>query len=177
MAIKQTVDLCPWADAVYGCDAAWWVHRKGLPEFDGLRMTWAENGLEGRPEILRVNVAKLERRQYRNDIVAGPIGTVGSGGNSGFQAVNLAIQFGARRIILIGFDMNGQSGIHWYGRNEWQGANNPTHANFTKWIAAFRAVREQLRKMGVEVVNASMGSAVDAFPKIRLQDALNRWLA
>ena len=37
-------------------------------------------------------------------------GLIHYGANSGFQAVNLAIQFGARYIVLIGFDMREVNG-------------------------------------------------------------------
>ena len=41
IAIKEAaVDLCPWADVAYGCDAPWWTHRKGLPDFKGLKIGW-----------------------------------------------------------------------------------------------------------------------------------------
>jgi hypothetical protein len=35
IAIKENIELAPWADVVYGCDAAWWKKRNGLPEFKG----------------------------------------------------------------------------------------------------------------------------------------------
>jgi hypothetical protein len=41
VAIKESVDLCPWADMVYGCDPAWWRHRQGLPKFTGLKVAWS----------------------------------------------------------------------------------------------------------------------------------------
>lgn len=90
---------------------------------------------------------------------------VGSGGNSGFQALNLAVQFGARRILLVGFDMNDRGGVHWYGRNSWPMANNPDHNNFRRWIAAFEGAAPLLKSMGIEVVNLSPHSAIQCFPK------------
>jgi hypothetical protein len=100
-------------------------------------------------------------------------GKTGSGGNSGFQALNLAVQWGARRILLIGFDMTDASGVHWYGRNTWLMANNPDHHNFKRWIAAFEAAAPVLAKMGVEVINCSRYSALKCFPKLSIEDALN----
>ena len=46
---------------------------------------------------------------------------IGGGGNSGFQALNLALQWGARKIILVGFDLTDENGLHWYGRNSVEG--------------------------------------------------------
>jgi hypothetical protein len=158
---------------VYGCDKAWWEYRRGLPEFRGLKICWAGNGLLGHPDIKRVEIARINApgKKYSDAIVT-ETGTVGAGGNSGFQALNLAVQFGARRIILIGFDMTDASGVHWYGRNSWVGANNPDQGNFRRWIAAFEGAARQLERMGIAVVNASANSALTCFPKARLENVL-----
>lgn len=102
------------------------------------------------------------------------VGRVGSGGNSGFQALNLAVQWGARRILLIGFDMTDSSGVHWYGRNNWPMASNPYEPNFVRWIAAFQAAAPVLAKLGVEVINCSVYSAMKSFPRRSLDDALSQ---
>lgn len=102
-------------------------------------------------------------------------GKVGAGGNSGFQALNLAVQWGAKCIILIGFDMTDQSGVHWYGRNNWPRANNPDHNNFKRWIDAFTKAAPQLERMGVDVVNASPNSALKCFKHRSIAEALSDW--
>lgn len=174
IAIKQNVDLCPWADIVYGCDAAWWRHRRGLPEFGGVKVCWAGNGIPKTeyPDIRRVEIALGQGlKKYSEDLQAQP-GTVGGGGNSGFQAINLALQFGARRIILIGFDMNDRGGKHWYGRNHWPSANNPDDSCFLRWIANLSKAAPVLQSLGVDVVNTSPDSALRCFPFADLETAL-----
>lgn len=161
------MDLCPWADLVYGCDAPWWRHRRGLPEFDGLKVCWAGNGLDGFPDVHRVEIAR-ERGGYREDLVMQPQGTIGGGGNSGFQALNLALQFGARDILLIGFDMSDQGGVHWYGRNRWPMANNPDRSSFRRWIAAYGRALPTLMALGARVFNGSPHSALDCFPRVTI---------
>lgn len=156
------MDLCPWADVVYGCDAAWWKHRRGLPEFNGLKITWAGNSFPEYPHIAGVKIAHGKRDKYTDDLVLDP-GSIGGGGNSGFQALNLAVHFGAKRILLIGFDMHGNNGAHWYGRNHWPMANNPAESNFKRWIAAFNGAAPVLERMGIEVVNANPMSALKCF--------------
>jgi hypothetical protein len=118
-----------------------------------------------------VSVKTALGKSYSDDMVLEP-GTIGAGGNSGYQALNLAVQWGARKIILIGFDMTDRSGVHWYGRNRWIGANNPDQSNFKRWIAAFEKAAPVLRDMGVSVVNVSRDSALGCFPKMALDDAL-----
>lgn len=167
IAIKQNVDLCPWADAVYGCDGAWWKHRRGLPEFGGLKMTWDQRLSGPYPDLRLVEVEK-----DCNELLLDEPGKVGAGGNSGFQALNLAVQFGARRILLVGFDLRGE---HWYGRNNWPRANNPDESNFERWRAAFIAAAKTLDGLGVEVINASPTSSLTCFPKQSIETTLQEW--
>ena len=51
------------------------------------------------PSMLKATAVVRENR-----MLFGETGTVGWGGNSGFQAINLALQFGAARLLLVGFD-------------------------------------------------------------------------
>lgn len=99
-------------------------------------------------------------------------GRIGSGGNSGFQALNIAVQLGADRLILVGFDMNDSAPVHWYGRNRWPMANNPNAQNFRRWRDAFGTAAAQLQAMGVRVINASPKSALTCFPVTSLDEAL-----
>jgi hypothetical protein len=105
----------------------------------------------------------------------GETGKIGGGGNSGFQALNLAVQFGAMRIILIGFDMNEAAGAHWYGRNTWHMANNPDETSFRRWIKSMEMAAPILTARGIEVVNASPTSALTGFRKASLGAALEQW--
>lgn len=176
ITIKQTFELCPWADAVYGCDPAWWKHRKGLPEFQGLKIAWRGAGLSADyPDIRPVDLERSKADKYATDLQFAKLGTVGGGGNSGFQALNLALQFGSRQIILIGFDMSDAGGKHWYGRNNWPQANNPDGSCFRRWMAALDAAVPKLKAIGADVVNCSPTSALKTFPILTIEQALARF--
>lgn len=170
IAIKHNVELCPWADVVYGCDPAWWLHRQGLPSFAGLKVAWSGARLEY-PDIRKVEIADGTSAKYSDRLHFEP-GTIGGGGNSGFQALNLAVQWGARKILLVGFDMTDRANVHWYGRNQWPAANNPDQSNFKRWLAAFEGAAGQLRDIGVEVFNASTISALGCFPRLTIKQFL-----
>lgn len=169
MAIKENVDLCSWADVVYGCDQAWWQHRRELPEFKGLKVSWAGNRVSSQ------DVRRVEIKPSSNELVLDDPCRVGAGGNSGFQCLNLALHFKARRILLIGFDVHGRGGEHWYGRNTWAMANNPTEDNYRRWRAAFSGAAKTLTEMGVDVVNASPVSDLKCFRRAPIDDALAGW--
>ncbi len=164
IAIKQNFDLCPWADLVYGCDAPWWRFRRGLPEYKGLKVTWSGAKLNEYPQIKTIGIAMGQAERFSQTLEFDSVGTLGGGGNSGFQALNLAIQLGARDILLVGFDMCDRGGTHWYGRNNWAGANNPTDENFRRWLPPFERAAPILQKRGVQVFNASSRSALKCFP-------------
>jgi hypothetical protein len=165
VAIKEGVELAPWADVVYGCDAAWWRSRHGLPKFAGRRIAYSGGKLEF-PGIETVDI------DPRGDRLLFDGGKVGGGGNSGFQAINLVAFWGARKIILVGFDMNPDTDVHWYGRNRWPMAHNPNEACFRRWRRAMENAAAQLKERGVDVVNCSPMTAIKAFPVKTLEEAI-----
>jgi hypothetical protein len=171
LAIKKNVELAPWADIVYGCDHHWWRSVVGLRDFKGLKLAYDASICGSEYGIRKVDIPDIKCDR----LVFDKTGSVGSGGNSGFQALNLAAQFGAKRILLLGFDMHGRSGEHWYGRNNWGLCSNPTEDNYRRWRAAFEGAAKQLTALGVEVVNVSQYSDLKCFPKMSLDQALTAW--
>lgn len=94
------------------------------------------------------------------------------GANSGYQAINLAVLMGAKRIALLGFDMKASSGdVHWHGKHP-NGLNNPTDLQFQMWLDAFRTMPPDLEKIGVEVINCTPDTALDCFPLRGLESVL-----
>lgn len=183
LAIKENVDLYPKADVVYGCDAPWWKHRRGLPEYNGLKLCYAGE-LGGITSSFNAGIKTIDivrpgkgEPPCASDLMQfGRAGLVGSGGNSGFQALNLVPQFGSRRIILIGFDCDDRSGVHWYGRNSWSMSRNPSISNFQRWAKALTFAAPELEARGIEVVNVSELSVLKCFRKARtIDDALSQW--
>lgn len=170
IAIKKSIELVPFADAVYGCDYPWWKSVQGLPGFKGLRLSYAPRACD-QYGCVRVDIPK----PIGDELLFEKVGAVGGGGNSGFQALNLAVQLGAKRILLVGIDCQDRSGVHWYGRNGWHGGSNPGESNFRRWRAAFMTAARQLEQRGVEVVNASPLTDVKAFPKISIAETLEKW--
>lgn len=99
-------------------------------------------------------------------------GELGWGGNSGQHALNLSIQFGGARHVLIGFDMTLQRGHHWHGKHP-PGLTNPTQASTDKWRERLDAQAAILEKLGIEVVIGSPGSALQNFRKLSLKEAIH----
>lgn len=98
------------------------------------------------------------------------LGTVGWAGNSGFHCLNLAVQFMAAKIIMVGYDMTIAHGVHWHGRHE--GLNNPTERNVLRWRRCIDDAAEIIAALGIRCINASQISALENYPKLSLEEAL-----
>lgn len=154
---------------LYACDGKWWKHHKGVPEFEGLKLS---QDVEACTSYLDVHKVDAEQTATMRVDDPGHIATGSAeGGNSGFQALNLAVQFGAKRIGLVGFDMRSDQGVHWHGEHP-RGLNNPKTRNFINWRLAFDDAALHLAKLGVRVFNLSPVSTLTCFPFAKLEDIL-----
>ena len=169
VAIKRNVELAPWADAVYGCDFPWWRSVQGLPAYPGRKWAHDQRACD------RYGARKVKVAIDANALMFDETGHVGSGGNSGFHALNLVAQLGADRILLVGFDVHDRAGVHWYGRNTALGMSNPMESNFRRWRGAFETAARQLSERGVQVINASPISDIKGFERADLGEALGAW--
>lgn len=93
------------------------------------------------------------------------------GNNSGYQAINLAYHWGARRMLLLGFDCRGHAGkMHWFGNHPKPLRNEPS--NFEKWRDHFGRLAGDLSAAGVEVVNCSRDTALTCFKRSTIDQCL-----
>lgn len=99
------------------------------------------------------------------------VGTIGGGGNSGYQALNLATQWGARDIALVGFDMSVSGGKHWHGAHP-AGLTNPTAPAVLRWAEDLAAAAPGLAVRGVRIVDCAVDGALRCWPKVDFSDWL-----
>ena len=151
----------------------WWQLHKGMKDWPGLRLSHdcracQEYGIN-RTQVDNPSNDRLETERHAR---------LGAGGNSGFQAINLAVQFGATKIMLIGIDCGVQGDIsrspHWHGRHP-SPLSNPLQSNFNRWKKAIDGIAGQLKSLGVDVVNCSPPSMLAAYPKMSVPEALERF--
>lgn len=94
-----------------------------------------------------------------------------TGGNSGHMALNIATLAGASPIALLGYDA--REGVnrkkHWFGDHP-----DSTAPAYQDMVRMMRTAMAPLAALGIEVLNASPGSALDAFPRITIEDFLAR---
>jgi len=98
-------------------------------------------------------------------------------GNSGSAAINLAVHLGAKRIILLGFDMklSKEDYQHWhdiYLRGKIVEERRRMGLPFDKFLRRFKYIAEDAKKIGVEIINACPDSAIIEFRKTTVKELL-----
>lgn len=163
IAINTTFQLALWADVLYGCDLEWWNSVSGAPDFTGEKWTvnrkaadkWKLNFIQGRGG----NGLSLED------------GMIHHGSNSGFQAMNLAVLWGAKKIVMLGFDMKPSAdGLrHWHGEHP-QGVRR--RSDYQVFAKFFELAAPQFKEIGVKVINATRDTALSCFETATLESVI-----
>jgi hypothetical protein len=172
MVVSDNYLKAPWADYLYACDFKWWKYHYrdyghhqmpkpfGIFGFFAGELWTQHKNLFSAPGINHVVMRSGEGLGKDNEI--------NGGGNSGYQAINLAYLFGAREIILLGFDMKrGPSGEkHWFGDHPC-GMNSSSP--YDRWLKNFNCLAIDLTREGVRVINCTADSALTCFDRMTLE--------
>jgi hypothetical protein len=155
LVINDGYRLAPWADVLYACDAKWWDRHDGVPSFEGLKFAMIER------EYCKWSDIQMLGWSGEHGFEPDP-SSLRSGRNSGHQAIQLAVKLGATRIVLLGYDMQPTGGQqHWFGSHP----GKPIDADlFACWIRHARELVGPLKALGVNVINCTRQTALDAFP-------------
>src|SRR3546814_18856722 len=86
------------------------------------------------------------------------------GGNSGFQALNLAFAQGVRDAVLLGFDLGG---THFFGDHPPSIAKT---SPFEAWRSGWRAAAPEIAAAGMVVRNATRGGRLDCFQRVDIRE-------
>ena len=145
VAVGNAYELMPWARALVACDKAWWSKHQTARLFRGEK--WCAN----------VNSCEIPRMRgsgiYTNT-------------NSGLLGLHYAVGHGATRVLLLGIDMKG---THYFGEYK-NGCVNTVPERFSLFIRQFGDFAKT--HPDVEVINCSVGSALECFPKMALDEAV-----
>lgn len=159
IAVNDAYRLAPWAGFLFASDLLWWrTHAEAVKDFSGHKVTTQPGrDIDG--------VHRLRRTEY--DGYDPNPSHLRFGGNSGYQAVHLAIHTGAARILLCGFDMHTRGGIHFFGKHA-EPLHNPTDNRMSRWAARFK----NLNGHGAQIINCTPGSALTCFENRELDEVL-----
>jgi hypothetical protein len=159
--------LGEWISVLYFCDARFYrTHFDQISAFRNLKVTCV-NHLDRELLPYSTNVKRL-KRDYKPGLSNRPE-FICWNNNSGGAAINFATLAGAKRILLLGFDMKAQDKkTHWHNAYK-----TPTlNATFRNFLKRYPVIADDARRIGVEILNVNPDSALDAFPKVSLKDVL-----
>jgi hypothetical protein len=166
-----------WMDIVFFGDVTFFLERKKqLAEYPGIKVSC-------HPNVNCYDYVKYVPKDtnYPHGITSNSR-MVSWNNNSGAAAINLAVRTGAKRIILLGFDMtlDSASNQHWhdlYGRrSRILDPRNKKRMNvfstFDTHLIGFEAISKDAKRLGVEIINCSPDSKITHFRKCNVKDLL-----
>lgn len=161
IVVNRSVDMVPWADVLYCADVRMWKWLNGARDFAGLKFAVTK-------ECAKYPGVKVIGRGASHGLSLDP-SKLCLGGNSGYQAVNLAVLMGAVRILLLGYDMR----VGPKGKQHWHADHPMTQRSpYVTFQAAYPTLVGPLKAAGVEVINCSRETALKCFPRMTIQQAL-----
>lgn len=149
IAVNSSWKIAPFADVLYAGDACWWDEYGAEVTIPAERWTCSRQA--------------AAKHKIKLHSAYGPY-------NSGSRAIQFALERGARRVVLLGFDCSVEDGTHWHGDHE--RTKNPTAEKAASWHRQFAAVALQARVRQAEVINCSRKTVLKAFPTGDLAKAL-----
>lgn len=149
IAVNNSWELAPFCSVIYAGDCAWWEHNIEKINVDAQLWTCSEKA----------------KKRYGVNLKAGR-----GAFNSGMRAIELAISFGAKKILLVGYDCSVYRGIHWHGKHE--KTDNPDSTKCTKWRRQFAMLSIVAKSLKVEILNCSRETAIESFPRVSLEKCL-----
>jgi len=186
IAVNDAYLVAPFADICYFADSEWWGwHSRGIAKpklgltaeqvrerfaaFAGEKCSIQNSGAN--VEDPSVHLLRNKNFPAHGSGISLDPECLMSGGNSGWQAINLAVLAGAKTVLLLGYDAREPASgrdSHWFGEHP---KRAPADA-YAKYRQACKAGAPSLKAADVRVINCSPGSAIDAFERLDLAQAL-----
>ena len=161
-----------WIDFVFFGDSGFLLkHQEALSKFQGIKVS-----CHHRTHDMKWIKFLARDKNHGHGITSNPM-KISWNGNSGAAAISLAAHTGAKRIILVGFDMKLSAGNnqHWhdiYGRGTSVDERRRKKMPFHKHLRGFPQIAKDAKRMGIEILNACPDSAIECFPKVTAKELL-----
>jgi hypothetical protein len=176
IGVNNAYQLGQWIDVNFFGDCNWYlVYRNEFAKWPNIKVTCC-NRFADRPLKDMEGIKYLAKGGGRG-ISGSPSSLYGISKNpkkiawncnSGAAAINVAVHFGVKQIILLGFDMNHTGDkTHWH-----RGYGRRPRQSYSRFLNGFPVIAEDAKVMGIEILNASPDSSIDVFPKVLIKDLL-----
>lgn len=156
--VNDGYKIAPWADLLYAADTDWWEYHEGVQSFKGQKWTVSHEAAK-KYNLKHIDYKPKEKWSNSPDWIA-------TGGNSGFQIVNLAAIKGAKKIILLGYDLGYTDKKHWFGEHP---SKINRSSNYGEWIKRWNEAKPFI---DVEIINCTLNSNLKCFPMGELRECL-----
>jgi hypothetical protein len=165
-----------WVDMVFWGDKKWYYNnREKLAKFRGIKIT-SHPHFNNQKYALE-NIKYIHKDGNHAKGISFNSNMVSWNANSGAAAVSIGANTGAKRIILVGFDM--KLGVdnkqHWhseYGTSN-RKVTDPKKLPFYRHMLGFSQMQKDAKKRGIQIINACPDSAINEFPKMTVKELLN----
>lgn len=166
IAINSSYTAAPFADYLFFGDARWWL------EYGDKLGTFAGNIVTAADEVDDERLLHL-RKVKPPPALSIDTSSVAMNRTSLQGAINFAVHLGSKRVVLLGADM----------RPAKEGRRTHHHDPYPeKWrigpgcwdvqMAQLKMMMVPLRNLGVDVINTSMNSRINWWPKVPLADVI-----
>jgi len=165
IAVNMAFRLGNWIDVMFFGDCRYYAaNYKELNKFAGLKVTTCEQHFD------KPGIKVIQRKNGQSGLSADP-NQVWWNLSSGACAINLAVHFGVKRIVLLGFDMQtNDDEHHWHKYYIEQGANpKKQRSPYKRFMSPFPAIAEALKQRKVECLIVGP-TALDVFKKVSFED-------
>lgn len=163
ITVNNSFEKLPDAEVCYAGDYTWWNYYHNIVKNNTTSSLWTGNRQSARK-------FRLNHVDCRMGITGISSKFIVHGGNSGYQALNLAHLWGASPIILLGFDCNygpNQKRHHYRDHPKEFGSNGD---GIVSWKSHFEEAARAFKQLNKRVINCSPDSAIRGFEKGELED-------
>jgi hypothetical protein len=169
IGINMAYKIGNWIDMMFFGDTNYFIKNKDdIFLFPGLKVSCT-------PSTIRYEWVKtLNREMPKPYGISTKPNSVSWNTNSGAASISVAVNAGAKRIFLLGFDMKLDGNIqHWHSLyNEKALPKNKVRLPFDRHLKSFPTIANDAKNLGIQIYNICPNSAINNFPKITLQEAL-----
>jgi len=161
-----------WIDIMFFGDCDFYTrYKKSLVEWPNLKvsccMSFKNNSF----------IKYLERDVFHSNGITSKINSVSWNNSSGAAAISLAAHLGAKRILLLGFDMNFnfEGERHWHNSYKRPQMSSKKITPFEKHLEPFPEIAKDAESIGIEIINLNPKSKIEVFPKYSLEEYLTEY--
>ena len=171
IGINVSFMIGDWMDVAFFGDIGFFLrYKEQLAAFPGMKVCC-------HPQIEKFKWVKYLGRDHKSKGISDNPKTISWNFNSGAAAISMAAHTGAKRIILVGFDMklDEKNKQHWhnvYGRGPIVEQKRIMKLPFNRHLRGFPEIAKDAKAMGIEILNACPDSAITNFPKYSVSDLL-----